>query len=241
MDKRRIIEPARRVRTESRQHGTVTETEREAGEEPAEQASRQRPKAGLGKLVYDLQHRRRRFRQLMGAVLVLVVTFFGEPKPVLLDLGTAVACLGVGVRLAGSGFVEKNEGLATRGPYAFVRHPLYVGNLLICAGFCLASGVWWSVPYAILTLLLFYPDAIRYEDRKLRRLFPGEWDRWAASTRALIPRLTPYRAEGPVEPPGDAEPSRGASWSLQLSMMRNGEPIHIVVMGACLVYLYSIV
>lgn len=218
---------------------TATETEIEGGEEPAQQAARQRPKAGLGKLLHDLLHRRRRFRQLMGAVLVLVVTAFGTPTPALLTAGAVVACLGMIVRLAASGFVMKNEVLATHGPYAFVRHPLYVGNLLICLGFCLASGVWWSVPYAILTLLLFYPDAIRYEDQKLRRLFPGEWDRWAAETRALIPRLTPYASADGAQPGDGSEPAGGASWSLRLSMMRNGEPVHIVLLGGCLIYLYS--
>jgi protein-S-isoprenylcysteine O-methyltransferase Ste14 len=147
-------------------------------------------------------------------------------------VGAGLACLGMLVRLAASGFVMKNETLATNGPYAFVRHPLYVGNILICVGFCFASGVWWSAPFAIATLLLFYPDAIRYEDQKLQRLFPGQWERWSAETRALLPRLNPYLAGG--------EPTRRSSWSLRLSMMRNGEPVHIVIMGACLIYLYTL-
>jgi protein-S-isoprenylcysteine O-methyltransferase Ste14 len=195
--------------------------------------TRSRSRSGLGKFIWDLQHRRRRFRQLMGAVFVLVVTLLGAPTLMLLNVGAGLACLGMLVRLAASGFVMKNEVLATNGPYAFVRHPLYVGNLLICAGFCFASGVWWSVPFAIATLLLFYPGAIRYEDQKLQRLFPGQWDRWSAETRALIPRFSPYHATG--------ETLQRSSWSLQLSMMRNGEPLHIVVMGACLFYLYTLV
>jgi hypothetical protein len=122
----------------------------------------------------------------------------------------------------------KNEVLATVGPYSRVRHPLYVGNFLLCAGFCAASGLWWSVPVAAAMWLAFYPETIRYEDQKLRRLFPGEWDRWAAETRALLPRLSPYEGNGVVVP-----------WSLARSLLRNGEPVHILLLGGGLWYLFA--
>lgn len=179
-------------------------------------------RTGLRKLAFDLTHRRRRYRQLGGVVFVLVVTLFGRPVPALYWAGFALSCLGMLVRLWASGYVMKNEVLATVGPYSRVRHPLYVGNLLICAGFCAASGLWWSVPLALAMLLYFYPTTIRYEDQKLQRLFPGDWDRWASETKALLPRLTPYAGGG-----GEPVP-----WSLSRSLLRNGEPLHIVLLGA---------
>ncbi len=191
------------------------------------EAERGADRGGLGKLVHDLRHRRRRFRQFAGVVFVVVVTLAGKPRPELLWIGGALAVLGMLVRMWASGYVMKNEVLATVGPYARVRHPLYVGNVLICAGFCAASGLWWSVLLAALVLLVFYPDAIRYEDQKLDRLFPGEWQRWSSETRALIPRLSAYR--------GNTEP---VPWSLARSLMRNGEPLHILFLGACLWFLY---
>jgi hypothetical protein len=184
---------------------------------------------GLPKLLHDLRHRRRRFRQLAGVLFVVWMTLVGRPEPRLLLLGTVLATLGMLVRLWASGYVMKNEVLATVGPYARVRHPLYVGNLLICAGFCAASGLWWSVPVALAMLLVFYPQTIRYEDQKLRRLFPGDWDRWAAETRALLPRLTRYAGGN-----GERVP-----WSLSRSLLRNGEPVHIALMVVGLWYLYS--
>ncbi len=185
-------------------------------------------RSGLRKLLHDLRHRRRRFRQFAGVAFVVLMTIVARPALPWLWIGTVLACLGMAVRVWASGYVMKNEVLATVGPYSRVRHPLYVGNLLICAGFCAASGLWWSVPVALLMLLLFYPDAIRYEDQKLRRLFPGHWDRWAQETRALLPRLTPYR--------GSDEP---VPWSLARSVLRNGEPLHILLLGCCLVWLFT--
>jgi len=185
-------------------------------------------RTGWRKLVYDLRHRRRRFRQVVGVAFVVWMTLVGTPRPALLWCGVVLACLGMAVRLWASGYVMKNEVLATVGPYARARHPLYVGNILICAGFCAASGLWWSVPAALLMLFTFYPQTIRYEDQKLRRLFPDQWDRWASETRALLPRLTAYAGSGERVP-----------WSLSRSLLRNGEPVHILLLGSGLGYLFT--
>jgi protein-S-isoprenylcysteine O-methyltransferase Ste14 len=179
-------------------------------------------------LLHDLRHRRRRYRQLVGVLFVLWMTLVGQPIEWLLWVGVALSTLGMLLRLWASGYVMKNEVLATVGPYGRVRHPLYVGNILICAGFCAASGLWWSVPVALAILFFFYPQTIRYEDQKLRRLFPGDWDRWAAETRALLPRVTAYVGNGERVP-----------WSLQRSFLRNGEPLHILLLGGGLWYLFT--
>lgn len=223
------------VKSGVRQLGTTTETVWEdapSAESTGAATQPGRKRRGLAKLLHDLRHRRRRFRQLSGGVFVVLVTLLGDPRPGWFAAGAALVVLGMAVRLWASGFVMKNEVLATTGPYARVRHPLYVGNLIICAGFCLASGLWWSAPVALVVILLTYPEAVRYEDQKLQRLFPGEWDRWADRTRALVPRL----GRGPREDADD----EGTSWSLRLSMARNGEPIHVAVLSACLIYLYWI-
>ncbi len=184
---------------------------------------------GLRKLLYELRYKRRRYRQFVGIVLVFLLTLLGRPEPALFWIGALLASFGMGVRMWASGFVMKNEVLATGGPYGFVRHPLYVGNILICAGFCAASGLWWSTLAALVVLGLAYPETIRYEDQKLQRLFRGDWDRWAAETRALLPRLRPYP---------QPERDEGSGWSLRVSSVRNGEPLHVVVLVGCLVYLF---
>ncbi len=210
------------------QGGALSEPALGAEQAAGERAGAGRDRSGWRKLFHDLLHRRRRFRQFAGVAFVVWMTLVARPVPFLLWTGTVLACLGMAVRLWASGYVMKNEILATVGPYARVRHPLYVGNILICAGFCAASGLWWSVPVAGLVLLVFYPDAIRYEDRKLARLFPGDWERWAGETRALWPRLAAYRGGGARVP-----------WSLSRSLLRNGEPLHILLLGGCLAWLFT--
>ena len=134
------------------------------------------------------------------------------------------------MRLWASGFVRKNQVLATNGPYARVRHPLYTGNLLICLGFCLASGLWWAWPVGAAFVLLFYPTSIAYEDRKLQRLFPQEWEPWARVTPAIVPSLKPTPAAS----------SEDYRWSFGQSLMKNGEPIYVAVLAGCLFWLWRL-
>jgi protein-S-isoprenylcysteine O-methyltransferase Ste14 len=180
---------------------------------------------GLRRLLHDLRHRPERFRQFIGVAFALVVTVLAAPVRQWFVAGIVLVVLGMLVRLWASGHVIKDKALATTGPYAFVRHPLYVGNEFIGVGFCLACGLWWSLPVWILISLLFYPPAIRQEDAKLHHLFGETWERWRARTRALIPRLTPYGS------------GVGGEWSFRQSI-RNGEPVYVVLFCLMLYYLY---
>lgn len=182
--------------------------------------------AGIQRFVRDLRYQRHRFRQFVGISFLILLTGVGQPRPQWYLPGLLLALVGIAVRLWASGHVKKNKVLATDGPYAFVRHPLYVGNHLIMAGFCLASGLWWSFALWAAIGLYFYPQTIRHEDRKLAALFPGQWEPWAERTWALIPRLTPYRS-GPA-----------AEWSLRQSLRQNGEPIIAALLVLCLYVLY---
>jgi len=181
---------------------------------------------GLQRLFSDLALRRYRFRQFAGIAFIILLTTLGRPIQNLFIPGVVFVVLGMMTRLWASGHVKKDKVLATTGPYAYVRHPLYVGNHLILFGFCLASGLWWGLPAWIAIGLVFYPSAINHEDELLHRLFPMEWERWRKRTRALVPRLTPYQT------------SEHGQWSFSQSLRVNGEPIIISLLILCLYTLY---
>ena len=105
------------------------------------------------------------------------------------------------VRLYASGFIVKNQELATDGAYRFVRHPLYTGNILLVIGFALAGSRWWGIPVALFFFWFYYPTAIEYEDRKLHRLFGTAWEQWSARTPALMPRSSGAPRVGRRRPP----------------------------------------
>ena len=81
---------------------------------------------------------------------------------------------------------QKRRELVTIGPYAYVRHPQYVGFVLVLLGFL----VQWPT---ILTLAMFpvlvvmYVRLARIEEREVRAEFGAEYDRYAARVPAFIP------------------------------------------------------
>ena len=165
-------------------------------------------------------------RQTLAFVLIALYGFVAEPTTVLVTIGTPLIILGVLIRLYASGFIVKNEQLATYGPYALVRHPLYTGNILIIIGFSSISGIWWTAAVAFIFFWFYYPTAIEYEDRKLRRLFGNDWEEWSSRTPALIPTVSNLRSvnEG--------------NWSIRKSYLQNGEPIILVFIVFWIVYVF---
>ncbi len=182
---------------------------------------------GLGRFLRDLHAQRRRYRQFIGIAFLILLTILGTPRADWFFIGVGFAAVGLLIRLWASGYVLKDKELATTGAYAFVRHPLYVGNHLVTLGFCLASGLWWSFLVWLALLVFFYPQTIRDEDALLSRLFPEQWAAWSREVHAQIPRLTPFQGQW-----------RG-QWSLTLSLKRNGEPIIVAVLAGCLYFLYT--
>jgi protein-S-isoprenylcysteine O-methyltransferase Ste14 len=146
------------------------------------------PLTGLAHVIRELRYHEAA-RQALAVVLILLYTVTAAPKPELVAMGLALAVVGTFVRLYASGFIVKNQELATDGAYRFVRHPLYTGNILLVIGFALAGSRWWGVPLALLFFWFYYPTAIEYEDRKLQRIFGAAWEQWSARTPALLPRF----------------------------------------------------
>lgn len=87
--------------------------------------------------------------------------------------------------------------LATRGPYAQVRHPQYDGFLLVMIGFLLQ---WPTIPTLIMfpVLAYIYARLARTEERVVAQQFGREWDEYAARTPAFVPKVGPWGRTRPT-------------------------------------------
>jgi len=94
-------------------------------------------------------------------------------------------------RIGASGHIEKTRVLATGGPYAHTRNPLYLGSTLMAAGIALAAASPWAALAGAVYFLAFYPSAIRGEAAFLATRFPDTFGPWAREVPAFLPRLTP--------------------------------------------------
>jgi len=181
---------------------------------------------GLNKLILTLRYHEQS-RQWFAVIFVLFVSLLGSYNPMLFIIGSAIAAVGATVRMWASGYVMKNKELATNGPYAYVRHPLYVGNILLLIGFSIASTQWWSFILMGALLWFYYPPTISYEDNKLRDIFGAEWEAWSKNIHALIPTF------------GSKAGSVKSGWSFKKSLMQNAEPLIVVYLMGCLYLLYT--
>src|SRR5262252_2398035 len=93
----------------------------------------------------------RRIRVPLGFLFAAFYLWRARPTWLSLSIGAAVAALGIFLRAVASGHVKKNEELATTGPYAYCRNPLYLGSIIIAIGFAIAARDIW-IAVAILLL-----------------------------------------------------------------------------------------
>ena len=130
----------------------------------------------------------RRIRVPLGFALAIFYFWFARPTWLSIAIGAGIALFGVAVRAAASGHITKNAALTTTGPYAYTRNPLYLGSIIIGAGFAVAALNWWIVLAIAALFLAIYLPVISSEEEFLRGKFP-EFDAYARQVPRLLPRL----------------------------------------------------
>lgn len=137
----------------------------------------------------------RRIRVPLGFAFALLYLWLARPTWPSLALGGVLIVPGILLRALASGHVRKNEALATTGPYAHTRNPLYLGSLLIGTGFAIAARSWAVGVLVVAMLFAIYVPVIRDEEEFLRENFP-EFEEYARRVPRMLPRIVPARLGG---------------------------------------------
>jgi protein-S-isoprenylcysteine O-methyltransferase Ste14 len=175
----------------------------------------------------------RRIRVPLGfftAALYLFQLIRHAPHPAAVAWSLALVLPGLWLRAYASGYVKKNRELTVTGPYAHTRNPLYLGSMLIAAGFALALLSW---PVAVALAFVFtaiYVPVIASEERFLRAAFPG-FDNYCRQVPRLIPRLTLARSQKGKSTPG------AFSFSLYLQHREYNAAIGVFLLYLSLLFL----
>jgi len=137
----------------------------------------------------------RRFKARFSTVYVFLpfLLLGSRPDDGSFRLGAWVILAGLGLRFWAGGCVVKFNKLATGGPYAFVRNPLYLGTLIMTAGFVIMTKAYVVGVLALIVLFLVYDRTMKDEELGLASRHDEEYRLYRQSVPGWIPRLTPYK------------------------------------------------
>jgi protein-S-isoprenylcysteine O-methyltransferase Ste14 len=132
-------------------------------------------------------------RPRLTGVAALAVILLAQPTIESLLWGTLIVLLGEFGRTWALGYIEKDARLATAGPYAFTRNPLYVSNLTMFLGFCMMGNQLIPALVGIVLFTWIYVVIIDIEARRMVHLFGDDYGVWSKYVPLFIPRLTPWK------------------------------------------------
>lgn len=130
-----------------------------------------------------------RWRVRAGFVCLVLAIILSRPSLYSLIGGMGICLLALILRTWASGHLKKEKELTISGPYQFTRNPLYLANFIIGISVVVASYSWWMVGIFIAYFLLFYTVALKREREKMRKLFPGEYEKYKKKVPFFLPSL----------------------------------------------------
>ena len=129
---------------------------------------------------------------------------FHEATPASLITGFAVSIVGELIRFWGVSWAGSEtrttskvggSSLVISGPFAYVRNPLYIGNILIYLGLGIMTLA--LFPYLQIAALLFfvfqYHFIVKEEENYLHKTYGSFYEEFVKNVPRFLPRLTPYR------------------------------------------------
>lgn len=145
-----------------------------------------------------------KYRSYTPIPFLLVMVIFQEATPASLITGFSVSIVGELIRFWGVSWTGSEtrttsevggSNLIISGPFAYVRNPLYIGNVLIYLGLGIMSFA--LFPYLQIVALLFfvfqYHFIVKEEESYLLKTYGSFYVDFVKNVPRFMPRLTPYK------------------------------------------------
>ncbi|HNV24399.1 MAG TPA: isoprenylcysteine carboxylmethyltransferase family protein [Candidatus Omnitrophota bacterium] len=103
--------------------------------------------------------------------------------------------LGLGIRSWANCYAIKMEKLTTSGPYAYVRHPLYLGSFMIMVGFLIMLRVNWFISLLCVAVVIgiVYKSTIQKEEKMLGNKFGQEYIDYCRAVPPFLPTFFVFK------------------------------------------------
>lgn len=152
-----------------------------------------------------------KYRSYTPIPLAIFIIALSKPSWPLCGFGSLLILLGESlrfkaVRFAGGATRTTKVGapaLCTTGPYARMRNPLYVANMIVYTGIALVAGaenIWLTLLVTWGFFLVQYALIVSLEEATLTDLFGEVYLKYKKNVPALVPRLTPWHRKDSYTP-----------------------------------------
>ncbi|MFQ5456047.1 MAG: methyltransferase family protein [Nitrospirota bacterium] len=142
--------------------------------------------------------------KLTGAISIILF-IIAKPTSFSIILGIPIIVIGEAIRIWSSGYIRKDNQLATNGPYLFTRNPLYLGNFFLGLGFSIMSNNLIIIVLFSFFFFFIYQWVIEDEENYLVKKFGDEFARYKMD----VPRFFPG-----IKRPGRYNNKKGFDWNL---------------------------
>jgi protein-S-isoprenylcysteine O-methyltransferase Ste14 len=142
--------------------------------------------------------RRRTVISIPLAVALLAVPASSAQPSALVTAGAVLVALGEAIRLWGVRYIgaisrtrsDRLGRLVASGPFALVRNPLYLGNVVLWGGFAITARLPWLAPVLVAILAFEYHAIVRWEERLLEARLGERYRAYAARVPRWFPRMS---------------------------------------------------
>ena len=186
------------------------------------------PKPTCGEIVNDNEKRAFKLGHgTLGVFQIPLLVVVGLLAIALIDrrplwYGMLVASAGEAIQVWSASHLKKDKRLATSGPYAHVRNPMYFGRFLVGLGIALMIKTPWLTAAYVVLFVVYAHLRVGGEEARLVDYFGEDYAEYRMRVRRFLPRLAPY------------EKSSGerAKWALFLRNHEYRNVIGLLVMFA---------
>jgi protein-S-isoprenylcysteine O-methyltransferase Ste14 len=124
--------------------------------------------------------------------LTFQYTFLSYMNSIGMPVGFVITGIGLLFVIAGWRSIYRSDAMVIKGPYRFLRHPQYLGFLLITGGWLIH---WPTIPTIIMwpILLFLYYNLAKKEEKEMARRFGEKYEQYKQNVPMFTLTLRPYR------------------------------------------------
>lgn len=130
-----------------------------------------------------------RYRSCVGIICLVILLLLADPSALSVGVGFFFILAGMFFRAWSSGYIDKDKKLATQGPFALTRNPLYFGNFVLGLGIAIAGNNIYSYLIFFVFYLVFFPFLMIFEHKRLKKKFGKEYEDWSKKSNSFFPKI----------------------------------------------------